>query len=126
MAAGRRSICVRRPVPLLDSPRAGPGPTGDKPGRQSGACGASTVLVDGLPQQARPTLRIEAPGNASATVDGLRGTAIERAFVECGAFQRAHRTSGFLMVCAASCAAIPTPTEPASSSGVGVALSATR
>ena len=75
--------------------------TGVKEGCGEGACGACTVLVDGLPRRACLTLALEADGCSVLTVEGLaddQGLSIEQqAFIEAGAVQCGFCTPGMLL-----------------------------
>ncbi|SHI09624.1 Aerobic-type carbon monoxide dehydrogenase, small subunit, CoxS/CutS family [Sporobacter termitidis DSM 10068] len=92
-------LFVRPAEILLDTLREGLGLTGAKPGCLNGDCGACTVLVDGQPVKSCLMLAAEAVGKEITTVEGLRGTPTQRAFIEKFAFQCGYCTSGFLMVC---------------------------
>lgn len=73
--------------------------TGAKPGCENGDCGACTVLVDGWPIKSCLMLTVEAIGKQITTIEGLKNTPIQKAFIERFAFQCGYCTSGFLMVC---------------------------
>ncbi len=62
--------------------------------------GACTVLVDDWPIKSCLILTVEAIGKRITTIEGLKDTPIQKAFVEnWGGFQCGYCTSGFLMVC---------------------------
>ena len=85
-------------VTLLDALREYAA-TGTKKGCDRGQCGACTVLVDGRRINACLTLAVMHEGARITTVEGLaRGgvLAVQRAFVECDAFQCGYCTSGQL------------------------------
>ncbi|WP_175782453.1 2Fe-2S iron-sulfur cluster-binding protein [Burkholderia cenocepacia] len=87
-------------VTLLDALREYAGLTGTKKGCDRGQCGACTVLVDGRRINACLTLAVMHEGARITTVEGLaRGgelSPVQRAFVECDAFQCGYCTSGQL------------------------------
>ena len=72
--------------------------TGTKYGCGEGACGACTVLIDGVPRYACMTLAAEAEGLELTTVEGLlRGEdlgPVQQAFAEHDAFQCGYCTPG--------------------------------
>src|SRR5438067_1468266 len=77
-------------------------------------CGACTVLVDGLPVSSCTYLAARAHGKTLTTVEGL-GTAaephpVQRAFLECGAFQCSYCTPGMLLTVSCLLQDIPNPT----------------
>ncbi|HZK37275.1 MAG TPA: (2Fe-2S)-binding protein [Clostridia bacterium] len=84
---------------LLFTLRERLGLTGAKPGCENGDCGACTVLIDDWPIKSCLILTVEAIGKKIQTVEGLKDTPIQKAFVENFAFQCGYCTSGFLMVC---------------------------
>jgi carbon-monoxide dehydrogenase small subunit len=75
------------------------GLTGAKAGCENGDCGACTIIVDGMPIKSCLMLAIEALGSSITTIEGLRDTPIQRAFVDKFAFQCGFCTPGFIMVC---------------------------
>jgi carbon-monoxide dehydrogenase small subunit len=92
-----RSAAVWPSDVLLDVLREQLGLTGAKPGCENGDCGACTVVMDGKPVKSCLVLASEAPGHEILTVEGLKNTPLQRAFVEHSAFQCGYCTSGFLM-----------------------------
>lgn len=88
-------------VTLLDALRIDLGVTGPKVVCDRGACGACTVLVDGVPRNACMTLAHDVAGANVTTVEGLAqdGTlsALQAAFVKHDAMQCGFCTSGMLM-----------------------------
>ncbi|MFA5577512.1 MAG: (2Fe-2S)-binding protein [Tissierellaceae bacterium] len=94
-----RDVLVKPSDTLLFTLRNELGLTGAKPGCENGDCGACTVLVDGWPVKSCLMLAVEAIGKSIVTVEGLKDTPIQKAFVENFAFQCGYCTSGFLMVC---------------------------
>ncbi|MCL6587588.1 MAG: (2Fe-2S)-binding protein [Anoxybacillus sp.] len=92
----RRSAVIRQADTLLMVIRY-LGLTGAKPGCLNGDCGACTVLVNDTPIKSCMMLAIETVGQEITTIEGLRDTAIQRAFVEQFAFQCGYCTPGFVM-----------------------------
>lgn len=75
------------------------GLTGAKPGCLNGDCGACTVIVGNLPFKSCIMLALEASGHKITTIEGLRDTPIQRAFIEHFAFQCGYCTPGFILNC---------------------------
>lgn len=73
--------------------------TGAKPGCLNGDCGACTVKVDQTPFKSCIMLAMEAVGHQITTIEGLRDTPIQKAFIEHFAFQCGYCTPGFIMNC---------------------------
>ena len=92
-----RTVAVRPSDTLLTALRQSAGHTGAKPGCENGDCGACTVLLEGRPVKACLMLAVEADRRRVTTVEGLKETAIQRAFEACGGFQCGYCTSGFLV-----------------------------
>jgi len=94
-----RSVAVRPSDLLIDVLRNQLGLTGAKPGCLNGDCGACTVIIDNLPVKSCLVLAVETAGHKILTVEGLKNTPEQDAFVNFSAFQCGYCTSGFLMVC---------------------------
>jgi carbon-monoxide dehydrogenase small subunit len=92
-----REIFARPADTLLEVVREHLGLAGSKPGCLNGDCGACTVLADGVPMKSCLMLAIEASAHNITTIEGLRNTPIQHAFVEQFAFQCGYCTSGFLV-----------------------------
>lgn len=92
-----RAAAVRPCDTLLYVLREQLGLTGAKPGCENGDCGACTVSVDGLPVKSCLMLAVEAEGRDILTVEGLKDTPLQQAFIDKEAFQCGYCTSGFLM-----------------------------
>jgi aerobic carbon-monoxide dehydrogenase small subunit len=92
-----RTATVRPADLLLDVLRESFGLTGAKPGCRNGDCGTCTVLLDGSPMKSCLMLAVETAGKKVTTVEGLKDTAVQRAFVEKFAFQCGYCTPGFIM-----------------------------
>ncbi len=88
--------------------------TGTKVSCDAQVCGACTVLVDGLAMSACTYLAVDADGKGVRTVEGLATggelTSLQRAFIDCAAFQCGYCTSGMLMAATALLEDNPTPT----------------
>jgi xanthine dehydrogenase YagT iron-sulfur-binding subunit len=112
---GRVTLCVNGRSHLLDAPGAatlldllrGPGLNlrGTKRGCDAGACGACTVLVDGLRVNACLTLAALVDGASVTTIEGLPALGgranglhpLQQAFIDCDALQCGYCTPGQLM-----------------------------
>jgi aerobic carbon-monoxide dehydrogenase small subunit len=92
-----RTATVRPADTLLDVLREELGLTGAKPGCRNGDCGACTVLVDGQPMKSCLMLAIEGIHSPITTIEGLKDTPLQKAFVEKWAFQCGYCTPGFIM-----------------------------
>lgn len=86
---------------LLDVIRDKIGLTGAKPGCLNGDCGACTVILNKQPMKSCLMLAIEAIDTEILTIEGLKDTPIQRAFVDHFAFQCGYCTSGFILICQA-------------------------
>lgn len=79
--------------------------TGSKLVCDRGACGACTVLVDGVPRPSCMTLAHDVEDRKVTTVEGLavagKPSRLQQAFVEHDALQCGYCTSGMLMSCQA-------------------------
>ena len=77
------------------------GLTGTKRGCNSSACGACTILLNGMAVKACSVLAIQADGGEVLTVEGLARRAelhpLQKAFLDYGAFQCGFCTAGMLM-----------------------------
>jgi xanthine dehydrogenase YagT iron-sulfur-binding subunit len=85
---------------LLDLLREHLGLTGSKMGCNQGACGACTVLVDGIRINSCLALAVQYQGRAIITVEGLSIAGalhpLQRAFIEHDGFQCGYCTPGQL------------------------------
>jgi aerobic-type carbon monoxide dehydrogenase small subunit (CoxS/CutS family) len=81
------------------------GLTGTKVGCDRGACGACTVLLDGLAVNSCVTLVHDADGRTVTTIEGLGSpeamAPIQKAFVDADALQCGFCTPGMVVSCAA-------------------------
>jgi nicotinate dehydrogenase subunit A len=108
------SLAVPRDAPLLNVLRNDLGLNGPKYGCGLGACGACTVLVDGIEARACviPVGGVE--GRHITTLEGL-GTAdalhpVQQAFIECQAAQCGYCLNGMIVSTAALLKRFPNPT----------------
>lgn len=95
----KRMLTFRPADTLLDVMREQLGLTGAKPGCLNGDCGACTVVVEGRPFKSCIMLAIEGVNQKITTIEGLKDTPIQRAFVDHFAFQCGYCTPGFIMNC---------------------------
>jgi xanthine dehydrogenase YagT iron-sulfur-binding subunit len=89
---------------LAEALRDAWGLTGTKVGCDRGACGACTVLFDGLPVNSCLTLVHDADGRKVTTIEGLGSpeamSPIQKAFLEADALQCGFCTPGLVVSCA--------------------------
>lgn len=101
-------------VTLLDALRNYSSLTGAKEGCDRAACGACTVLFDGLPIYSCQKLAIEAQGHTITTIEGLaedgKLSLVQQAFVDKDALQCGYCTPGFIMSVTALLKQNPHPT----------------
>ncbi len=93
----RVSVAIRPADTLLDVLREELGLTGTKNGCGNGDCDACTVLLDGMPIKSCLTLAVETIGHQVTTIEGLRDTPLQKAFVEKFAIQCGFCTPGFIV-----------------------------
>lgn len=96
------SVAVEARTTLLDWLRESAGLTGTKKGCNEGACGSCTVLLDGRRMNACMILLAQCEGVEVTTVEGLAGPGgelhpVQRAFLECDAYQCGYCTPGQLI-----------------------------
>jgi aerobic-type carbon monoxide dehydrogenase small subunit (CoxS/CutS family) len=106
---------------LLEALRAQAGLTGAKEACDRAACGACTVLLNGLPVYACSVLAIEAQGAEITTVEGLAAeaasadpqqlTVLQRAFVTKDGLQCGYCSPGMVLTLTALLRRNPHPTE---------------
>jgi xanthine dehydrogenase YagT iron-sulfur-binding subunit len=88
-------------VSLLDALREHLDLTGSKKGCDQGTCGACTVWVDGRRVLACLSLAVTCEGRSVTTIEGLAAGEelhpMQRAFIECDAFQCGYCTAGQIM-----------------------------
>ncbi|MEE6451613.1 (2Fe-2S)-binding protein [Gottfriedia acidiceleris] len=94
-----RQVEIRPADPLLYVLRTKLGLTGAKPGCLNGDCGACSVVINDTVYKSCIMLAIEAIGQKITTIEGLKDSPIQKAFVENFAFQCGYCTPGFIMNC---------------------------
>lgn len=95
---GETRSCVVRPGDtLLRTLRENLGLTGTKMGCENGDCGACTVMVDGAAIKSCYTLTLDVLGKEITTIEGLKDTRIQEAFVEENGFQCGFCTPGMVV-----------------------------
>jgi isoquinoline 1-oxidoreductase alpha subunit len=107
--------------PLLWVLREDLGLTGTKYGCGVAACGACTVMVDGLPQRSCATPMSAVAGQKITTIEALdtkAGKAVQQAWTELDVVQCGWCQSGQIMTAAALLAETPTPTPEQIKSGI--------
>lgn len=82
---------------LLGTLRGKLGLTGSKPGCLNGDCGACTVIFGKQPMKSCLMLSMEATGHRITTIEGLKDTPIQKAFIKHFSFQCGYCTPGFIM-----------------------------
>ncbi len=92
-----RRVTLRPADTLLRTLRDTLGLVGTKMGCENGDCGACTVLLDGLPVKSCITLTLDAEGREVTTIEGLRDSVIQQAFVEAYGFQCGFCTPGVIL-----------------------------
>jgi len=99
---------------LLDLLREDLALTGTQKGCDQGACGACTVHLDGRRRLSCLTLAVQADGHDVTTVEGLAADGdlhpVQRAFIDCDAFQCGACTAGQVMSAVALLDEVPRPT----------------
>ncbi|MFC1989761.1 (2Fe-2S)-binding protein [Chloroflexota bacterium] len=88
--------------------------TGTKRGCNEGACGACTVILNGIAVKSCSILAIQADGGEVLTIEGLANGVelhpLQKAFLDYGAFQCGFCTAGMLMSAKAFLDETPNPT----------------
>lgn len=91
------SVQCRTADTLLHVLRNELGLTGAKPGCLNGDCGACTLLMDGVPMKSCLLLAVEAENQTIMTIEGLKNSPLQTAFIKHWAFQCGYCTPGFIM-----------------------------
>ena len=73
--------------------------TGAKPGCFNGDCGACTVMIDELPMKSCLMLSVEVHEKKVTTIEGVKESPLQKAFIENFAFQCGYCTPGIIMNC---------------------------
>jgi aerobic-type carbon monoxide dehydrogenase small subunit (CoxS/CutS family) len=120
---GRRAVVEADPQrTLLWVLRGDLGLTGTKYGCGAGICGSCTVVVDGKAVRSCQATLKDVEGRRLLTVEGLARDgalhALQRAFIEHGAFQCGYCTPGMLMNAYAILRADPRPSTDAIAKGM--------
>ncbi len=105
-----RQVEIRPADTLLYVLRSQLGLTGAKPGCLNGDCGACSVMVNDTVYKSCIMLAVEAVGSKVTTIEGLKDSPIQEAFVKNFAFQCGYCTPGFIMNCQALLKNHPQPT----------------
>lgn len=106
----RRAV-IRPADTLLRVLREQLGLTGTKIGCENGDCGACTVLLNGQPVKSCLVLALSVGEGEITTVEGLRDTPIQQAFLEHQGFQCGFCTAGFIVNAHALLEAYPDPDD---------------
>ncbi len=107
-------LYVKPKTLLVEVLRDNVGLTGTKRGCNSSACGACTVILNGMAVKSCSVLALQANGGEVLTVEGLANRAVlhplQKAFLDHGAFQCGFCTAGMLMSVKALLDENPNPT----------------
>jgi carbon-monoxide dehydrogenase small subunit len=106
-----RTLFVRPADTLLRVLREKLDLTGPRFGCENGDCGACTVLMDGEPVKSCLVLAVEAAGHEITTIEGLKSSPIQEAFLAEAGFQCGYCTPGFLLAAHALLQRHPKPTD---------------
>jgi len=100
---------------LLDVLRSRVGLTGTHGGCEQGACGACTVLVDGVGVRSCLMLAVQANGRTITTIEGIGAPGdlhpVQRAFTECHGLQCGFCTPGMVLTAIELLQRNPSPTR---------------
>lgn len=107
----RRKIAVRPGDTLLRTLRENIGLTGSKMGCENGDCGACTVIVDGKAVKSCYTLVLDVLGKEITTIEGLKGSSLQDAFVQENGFQCGFCTPGMIAKAQTLLASHPSPDD---------------
>ena len=108
-------FAVEPNLTLVDLLRYRLGFTGTKKGCESGACGACTVLMDGMAVKSCLVLALQAEGRKILTIEGMAPDGelhpLQNAFIEKWAIQCGYCTPGMLLTSKALLDENPHPSE---------------
>lgn len=90
-------VLIKPSDTLLHVIREKVGLIGTKGSCENGDCGACTVLIDDKPMKSCMVLAVECIEKKIVTIEGLKNTEIQQAFVDFNGFQCGYCTSGFIM-----------------------------
>jgi len=111
----RHEVTVEADTSLLSVLRDDLDLTGSKYGCGEGACGACTVLLDGVASHSCVTKVSAAVGKEITTIEGLEKNGklhpVQEAFLKADAFQCTYCTSGMIMSSVGLLKKIPSPSE---------------
>ena len=107
----RRRLTIRPGDTLLRTLRETLGLTGTKLGCENGDCGACTVLLDGQPVKSCLVLTLSVDGRAVTTIEGLRDTPVQQAFIAENGLQCGYCTPGMVLNAFALLASHPGPDD---------------
>lgn len=107
----RRTVAVRPGDTLLRTLREELAMVGTRMGCENGDCGACTVLLDGEPVKSCITLTLDAEDCEITTIEGLRDTTLQHAFIENYGFQCGFCTPGMILAAHALLASDPAPSD---------------
>ena len=100
-----------RATPLLAFLRNDLALNGPKFGCGLGECGACSVLIEGKLARACVLTIGHVEGRTVTTLEGMKGSATTRAFVECAAAQCGYCLNGMIMTATALIDAVPAPSD---------------
>lgn len=113
----KHEITADPDLPLLYALRNHLDLTGSKYGCGEGACGACTVLVNGIPAHSCITPISAVSGKEITTIEGLEKDgklhAVQEAFLKTDVFQCAYCASGMILSAVALLKSNPSPSEDA-------------
>ncbi|SDM71347.1 (2Fe-2S)-binding protein [Bacillus sp. OK048] len=105
-----RQVEIRPADTLLNVLRKQLALTGAKPGCLNGDCGACSVIVNETVYKSCIMLAVEAVDSKITTIEGLKDSPVQKAFIEHFAFQCGYCTPGFIMNAQALLIKQPQPT----------------
>ena len=115
-------LSIKPKTLLVEVLREHLGLTGTKRGCNEGACGACTVILDGMAVKSCSMLAAQADGREILTIEGLANKAelhpLQKAFLDYGAFQCGFCTAGMLMSAKAFLDETPKPTTQQIKEGI--------